>query len=296
MECKTVARAQKTPSQDYPTHHRATKPRPTPHPSHDLQRYVGNQAVQRLFNSPCMRARLTRPAGDQLVEEEVGFMAQDVARRRAASTPALNAPAASQEQCPECAAGRGSCSKCVGDNGGPATPPATTPSAPVPAQAAPTYTFISRGSYGETFPNFTPPSCVAVPPPGTGSTLVAGSASPTSTIFPNGTYQVRRDSDGVQQTATCTRLAAGLAATQAHENSHANGARNAAAAANTAAGLPQNHATGAACSAALPAIVAAWNASVNAAWTIERTHGPGTQPPTPQTFTQENAAGTCTFV
>jgi hypothetical protein len=152
-----------------------------------------------------------------------------------------------------------------------------------------TYTFISRGSYGQTTPGITRPSCAVVA--GT-STLVAGSAAPTVTVFPNGTYQVRRN-DGVVQTATCTRLAAGLAATRAHENSHANGARGAVAAANTAQGLPRTFTPPAVCPGAF---LTAWNTSVNAAWANEVAHGPGTNPPTAQTFTQENAAGTCAFV
>jgi hypothetical protein len=161
-----------------------------------------------------------------------------------------------------------------------------------PAQDAYTYTFISRGSYGQTTPGFTRPSCVAGAP-GT-STLAAGTAVPTVTVFPTGTYQVRRN-DGVVQTATCTRSAAGLAATQTHENSHAAGARAGVAAANTAQGLPKNFATPAECAAALPAVLTAWNTSVNAAWANEVAHGPGTNPPTAATFTEENAAGTCTF-
>jgi hypothetical protein len=164
---------------------------------------------------------------------------------------------------------------------------------PTPAPApAPTFTFISRGSYGETTPGFTRPSCAAAA--AGASTLVAGSATPVVTVFPNGTYRVRRN-DGVVQTATCTRLAAGLAATQTHEDSHAAGARAAVAAANTAQVLPRNFATAAACSAAAPAILSAWNTSVDAAWANEVTHGPGTNQPTPQTFTEENAAGTCVF-
>jgi hypothetical protein len=155
-----------------------------------------------------------------------------------------------------------------------------------------TYTFLSRGSYGDTTPGFTPPSCAAAA--AGASSMVAGSAAPNVSVYPNGTYQVTRN-DGVVKTATCTRLAAGLAATRAHENSHAAGARAAATAANTAAALPQNFATPALCTAALPGVLAAWNASVNAAWANEVSHGPGTNPPTAQTFTQENAAGTCTF-
>ena len=174
-----------------------------------------------------------------------------------------------------------------------APPPAAPP-------AVRTYTFISRGSYGETTPGFTQPSCVAGAAAGT-ATLVGGSASPNVTVFPNGTYQVRRD-DGVVQTATCTRSAAGLAATRAHENSHAAGARAGATAANTAAGLPKNftdsaaNTAGAQCAAALPGALTTWNATANAAWQNEVTHGPGTNPPTAQTFTQEHAAGSCTFV
>lgn len=156
-----------------------------------------------------------------------------------------------------------------------------------------TYTFISRGSYGETTPGFRQPSCAAGAAAGT-STLVAGSASPSVTVFPNGTYSVRRD-DGVIQTATCTRLAAGLARTRAHEESHAAGARAGVASANSAQGLPRNFPTAAGCSSALPAILTAWNTTVNAAWANEVSHGPGTNPPTAQTFTDENAAGTCTF-
>jgi hypothetical protein len=161
------------------------------------------------------------------------------------------------------------------------------------AQDAYTYTFIERDSYGDTTPGFTPPSCTTS---GAGvSTVVAGSAAPTITVYPTGTYRVRRN-DGAVTTARCTRLAAGLAATRAHEESHAAGARAAAAAANTAQGLPRDFlAAPAQCTAALPAVVTAWNTSVNAAWANERAHGPGTNPPTAQSFTQENAAGTCTF-
>ncbi|MBE9549529.1 MAG: DUF4157 domain-containing protein [Proteobacteria bacterium] len=151
-----------------------------------------------------------------------------------------------------------------------------------------TYTFISRGSYGQTAPGFTRPSCAII---GGASVLVVGSAAPTITVFPRGTYRVRRN-DGVLKTATCTRLAAGLAATTVHENSHASGARSAVTSANTAQGLPRIFATPAACPGAF---LPAWNTSVNAAWANEVAHGPGTNPPTAQTFTQENAAGTCTF-
>ena len=119
--------------------------------------------------------------------------------------------------------------------------------------------------------------------------MTPGSAAPTIRVFATGTYQVRRDSDGVVQTATCTRLDAGKAATQAHEDSHATGARNAVTAANTAAGT--TFADMAACTAA----VTTWNTSVNAAWTNERNHGPGTNPPTAATFAEEHAAGGCTF-
>ena len=128
--------------------------------------------------------------------------------------------------------------------------------------------------------------------------MVGGSANPSVNVYPNGTYSVRRD-DGVVQTATCTRSAAGLAATTAHENSHATGARNAAIAANTAAGLPITYTglfSGFECAMAMPAIVAAWNTSTAAAWQNEKNHGPGTNPPTAATFTDEHAAGSCTFV
>jgi hypothetical protein len=161
-----------------------------------------------------------------------------------------------------------------------------------PARDGFTYTYLSRGSYGQTSPGFTRPSCVTTAA-GT-STLVAGSASPTVTVFPNGTYRVRRN-DGVEQTATCTRSAAGRAATQAHEDSHAAGARKGVSDANSAQGLPKNYATPAACAAALPAILTAWNAVVDAAWANEVAHGPGTNPPTAATFVEEHAAGLCTF-
>jgi hypothetical protein len=164
--------------------------------------------------------------------------------------------------------------------------------AAAPAQDAATYTFNSRGSYGDTTPGFTRPSCAAT---ATGTaTLAAGSAAPVVTVYPSGTYQVTRN-DGVVKTATCTRLAAGLAATRAHENHHAAGARAAVTAANTNQGLPKNFATQADCAAALPGVLTPWNASVDAAWANEVAHGPGTNPPTAQTFNEENAAGTCTF-
>jgi len=156
-----------------------------------------------------------------------------------------------------------------------------------------TYTFISRGSYGSTSPGFRRPSCSAGAAAGT-STIIAGSATPTVTVFPNGTYSVRRN-DGVLKTAICGRLAAGLALTQAHEDSHAAGARTGVSTANAAQGLPRNYPDAAACSAALPGILTAWNTTVDTAWANEVTHGPGTNQPTAQTFTEENAAGTCTF-
>jgi len=274
MERMTVARAQRTPTRSDPAHRHPTRPRSTPHPIEALQRSIGNQAVQRLFNSPFIHAGLFRQAGDEL-EQELEQVAES----------------ATHGKCPECERGLGHCPKCAGDEG--AAVPAQQ--APPPPPPPPTYAFISRGSYGQTAPGFTRPSCAAAAAPAVTSTLVAGSAAPVITVFPTGRYSVMRN-DGVAQTATCTRLAAGLAATTAHENSHANGARAAVTAANTAAGLPQNHATGALCAAALPVVLTAWNTSVNAAWTNEVNHGPGTNPPTAQTFTQEHAAGTCTFV
>ena len=181
--------------------------------------------------------------------------------------------------------------ECIPSEGGQCSCPTCAEGA-LQAQDAYTYTFNSRGSYGQTDPGFSRPSCAASA--AGASTIVAGSAAPTITVFPTGTYQVTRN-DGAVKTATCTRLAAGLAATRAHENSHAAGARAAVAAANTAQGLPMNYATAALCTTALPAILTAWNTSVDAAWTNEVTHGPGTNPPTAQTFAQENAAGNCTF-
>lgn len=287
MERKCSVRAQRTPTLSDPAHRPATRPRSTPHPMEDLQRSIGNQAVQRLINSPCAQAKSVRPSEDQTEPEEM--VAEDVMRMPLTSTPAQNAL---QEKCPECEAGKGGCSTCGHDDAG--TPPAPAPTAPAPAPAPPpppTYTFISRGSYGQTAANFTRPTCVAAAPPATTVSLAAGSAAPSITVFPNGTYSVQRN-DGVMQTATCTRSAAGLAATQAHEQSHANGATAAVAAANTAQGLPKTFATAGECATAL----SAWNTSVNAAWANEVSHGPGTNPPTAQTFTQEHAAGSCTFV
>ena len=172
------------------------------------------------------------------------------------------------------------CAKCTSDESGTAVPMQATP----PAH---TYTLVPpRGSYGDTAANITPPTCTATA--AGGASMTAGSAAPTIRVFANGTYQVDRN-DGVRQTATCTRLPAGLTATRTHEESHATGARNAVTAANTAAGTA--FATMGACTAAL----ATWNTSVNAAWNNEVTHGPGTNPPTAATFVEEHAAGGCTF-
>lgn len=172
---------------------------------------------------------------------------------------------------------------------------AAAPAAPAPGPAAApahTYTFLSRGSYGETAGNFTAPRCM---PGGRGSAVLqAGVARPAVTVFPNGTYRVRR-SDGVVQNATCRRLAAGLAATRTHENSHAAGARRGVADGNRAAALPKNFATAAECTAAAPGLISAYSAVLDPVWQNEITHGPGTNPPTAQTFNEENAAGTCTF-
>jgi hypothetical protein len=193
--------------------------------------------------------------------------------------------AADQVVTNDCTASQGKscgCAKCSADES----------EAPVPMQTpppAPTFTFISRESYGETTPNITRPTCTAN---ADGTTAMsAGSAAPTIVVFPQGRYQVRRN-DGVQQTATCNRLPAGIARTQTHEESHVRGVNNGVAAANTAAGgLPRNFPTAAACGTALTT----WNTSVDAMLANEGAHGPGTDPPTPQTFTEEHAAGRCTF-
>lgn len=264
MEHKTVAKARKAPARDDPVRRGSARPRSTGHPIMDLQRSIGNQAVQRLIDFPYLRAKSNvRSSRDQYpVEEETEPVAENAIGK-----------------CAACEGGRAQCPTCAED-------------AAAPAEDH-TYTFISRGSYGQTRPGFAQPACAAGVAPGT-STMGAGSANPTITVYPTGTYRVRRD-DGVVQTATCTRSAAGLAATTAHENSHAAGARAAAVAANTAAGLPQNFATPALCAAALPAVVTAWNAVVGAAWANERVHGPGTNPPTAPTFAEEHAAGLCAF-
>jgi hypothetical protein len=187
------------------------------------------------------------------------------------------------------------CQKCGGASDLATDHQAARDGTPAPAPApAPTftYTFMSRGSYGETAGNFTAPRCL---PGGRGSAVLqAGVARPAVTVFPNGTYRVRRN-DGVVQNATCRRLAAGLAATRTHENSHAAGARRGVADANRAATLPRNFATAAECTAAAPGIITAYNAVLDPVWQNEITHGPGTNPPTAQTFNEENAAGTCTF-
>jgi hypothetical protein len=308
MERKAVARARKTPTRSDPVHRQAAAARLARHPIADLQRSIGNRAVQRLINSPYIQTRLSdSSAGDQLVEE--ALMA-GVMSAPDSFMSSQDGPAPLQKKCPACEAGQGSCPKCA-DNGGVPAPTPAVPAAPgpteaspaVPAQAPPppppppavrTFTFISRGSYGETTPNLTRPSCAAGAAPGT-STMIAGSAAPTVAVFPTGTYQVRRD-DGVVQTATCTRLAAGMAATRAHENHHVAGVLAGVVAANTAAGVPQNFATPALCTAGLPAALATWNTSIGAVLANEAAHGPGTDPPTAQTFPQEHAAGGCTFV
>jgi hypothetical protein len=231
-----------------------------------------------------------RPASAQR-DEDPKLVSPCGDRLRTADLSARDTDADSHETC--------HCPKCSlkghdGHDGpegpeGPVGPEAAVPlqTAPV-APPVPTYTFNSRSSYGDTAANFTRPACTAVA--AGGASLSAGAAAPVVRVFPNGTYRVTRN-DGVVQTATCTRLAAGLAATQTHENSHAAGATNAVAAANTAAGLPRNFAAMGDCTTAL----ATWNASVNAAWANEVSHGPGTLAPTAQTFTEEHAAGGCTF-
>jgi hypothetical protein len=280
MERQQISKRDNQHEESFQPGRRVAQERASLHPIHQLRGALGNRAFGQFI-----QARLKISQSRDEYEKEEDLVPEDVMRMPVASTPSQNASAPLEKKCPICEGGQGNCPKCSNDDAG--TPP------PPPPPPAHTYTFISRGSYGETAPNFTPPSCGAGAAPGT-ATMVAGSASPNVNVFPNGTYQVRRD-DGVEQTATCTRSAAGLAATTAHENSHAAGARNGAAAANTAAALPQNFDTPALCSAALPAIVAAWNASVAVVWTNEVNHGPGTNPPTAQTFTQENAAGSCTF-
>lgn len=306
MERKAVARAHRTPAPDRFVHRQSAGSRRARHPVEDLQRSIGNRAVQRLTSSPHIQTTLNASSSGDLLEEETEQVAENVMPMSVSFRPSQNAPDPLHKKCPACE-GAGNCPKCSDDEGIP-EPAAPGPEGAVPMQAPPpaappavrTYTFISRGSYGQTTPGFTRPSCVAGAAAGT-ATLANGSASPNVTVFPNGTYQVRRD-DGVVQTATCTRSAAGLAATTAHENSHAAGARAGATAANTAAGLPQNFTDSAAgtaaaqCTAALPGALATWNTTANAAWQNEVNHGPGTNPPTAQTFTQEHAAGSCTFV
>lgn len=307
MERQTVTKVQKTPARSNPVQRRSAAARSAKHPILDLQRSVGNQAIQRLINSPYIQTKLNGSSlGDSEVEESL-LVAQDVRRMGVAFRPAQDSPDPLQKKCSACEGGQGNCQKCA-DNGGipePAPPVAAPPEGAlagpegaVPMQVPPrpavrTFTFLSRGSYGETTPNLTRPSCGAGAAPGT-STMIVGSANPIVAVFPNGTYRVRRD-DGVVQTATCTRLAAGLAATRAHENHHVAGVRAGVVGANTTAGVPQNFATPALCTAALPAALATWNGSIGAVLANEAAHGPGTDPPTPQTFTQEHAAGNCTF-
>lgn len=285
-----------------------------------LQRRIGNQAVQRRLKANTVNAKGVVPTArsvangggldarvagtgvnaatydeDTSVPEEresiepCGDQMRAVMGISTYGQPKLNISSAGDQF--EQEADRVAKNECASSEGVPCSCP-TCAEGPIPAQDGHTYTFLSRGSYGQTVPNFTRPSCT--PAAAGAATLVAGSAAPAITVYPTGTYRVRRD-DGVVQTATCTRLPAGLAATRAHEQSHANGARAAVTAANTAGGLPRNFATAAACSAAAPPILSAWNTSVNAAWANEVAHGPGTNPPTPQTFTQEHAAGNCTF-
>lgn len=246
--------------------------RPTSSPSWDFARIPLSRPDQ-----PCPLLRAKAAARDEGSPEHESDSPCGDCRRPAdqAATNDCTASDRTASQGKSCG-----CAKCTSDESGTAVPMQATP----PAH---TYTLVPpRGSYGVTAANITPPTCTATA--AGGASMTAGSAAPTITVFANGTYQVDRN-DGVRQTATCTRLAAGLALTRTHEESHATGARNAVTAANTAAGTA--FATMGACTAAL----ATWNTSVNAAWNNEVTHGPGTNPPTAATFVEEHAAGGCTF-
>ncbi|WP_422003450.1 hypothetical protein [Reyranella sp.] len=248
--------------------------RPSPsHTSPSIPSWDFSKVPLSQQDRPCPLMRALAAARDEGAPEEENEGASSCGDRASDRLVATDCTGDGGKSC--------GCAKCGADESTGAVPMQATP----PAH---TFTFISRGSYGDTTANFTRPTCSATA--AGGASMTAGSAAPTIRVFANGTYRVRRD-DGVEQTATCTRLAAGLAATRTHEESHANGARNAVNAANTAAGLPTTFASMADCSAAL----ATWNASVNAAWTNEVTHGPGTNPPTAATFAQEHAAGGCTF-
>jgi len=246
--------------------------RPTSSPSWDFARIPLSRPDQ-----PCPLLRAKAAARDEGSPEHESDSPCGDCRRPAdqAATNDCTASDRTASQGKSCG-----CAKCTSDESGTAVPMQATP----PAH---TYTLVPpRGSYGDTAANITPPTCTATA--AGGASMTAGSAAPTIRVFANGTYQVDRN-DGVRQTATCTRLAAGLALTRTHEESHATGARNAVTAANTAAGTA--FATMGACTAAL----ATWNTSVNAAWNNEVTHGPGTNPPTAATFVEEHAAGGCTF-
>ncbi|MFH1009994.1 MAG: RHS repeat-associated core domain-containing protein [bacterium] len=155
-----------------------------------------------------------------------------------------------------------------------------------------TYSYISRGSYGATTPNFAPPQCAKQDP--CEWILNGGTANPHIDVYDTATYKVR-GSDGRLYEATCTRSAAGKAATRAHEEAHAAAARAAVATANATAGLPQTFPSEQQCMNRLAAIIGAWNKFVNDAWANQMAHGPGAPQPTPQTFDEENAAGNCTF-
>jgi hypothetical protein len=247
--------------------------RPTSSPSWDFARIPLSRPDQ-----PCPLLRAKATARDEGSPEEHESESPCGDCRRPADQAATNDCTASDRTASQ---GKScGCAKCTSDESGTAVPMQATP----PAH---TYTLVPpRGSYGDTAANITPPTCTATA--AGGASMTAGSAAPTIRVFANGTYQVDRN-DGVRQTATCTRLPAGLTATRTHEESHATGARNAVTAANTAAGTA--FATMGACTAAL----ATWNTSVNAAWNNEVTHGPGTNPPTAATFVEEHAAGGCTF-
>jgi hypothetical protein len=247
--------------------------RPTSSPSWDFARIPLSRPDQ-----PCPLLRAKAAARDEGSPEEHESESPCGDCRRPADQAATNDCTASDRTASQ---GKScGCAKCTSDESGTAVPMQATP----PAH---TYTLVPpRGSYGDTAANITPPTCTATA--AGGASMTAGSAAPTIRVFANGTYQVDRN-DGVRQTATCTRLPAGLTATRTHEESHATGARNAVTAANTAAGTA--FATMGACTAAL----ATWNTSVNAAWNNEVSHGPGTNPPTAATFAQEHAAGGCTF-
>jgi len=155
-----------------------------------------------------------------------------------------------------------------------------------------TYSYMSRGSYGETIPNIGRPSCVKI---GLCKWILqGGTANPQIKVFEETKYLVK-GSDGRTYGATCKRLQVGMGATRAHEEQHAKNILDGVQAANQASGLPISCISELTCNWKRKGILPAWNASVAKVLENESGHGPGAPTPTAQTFNEEYSAGNCAF-